>query len=86
MRDVAQLRERDFVLAIAARTEYDAVLHRFAEGHALLASRGRHLSQEETARQVHAAEDALRRTAQRLPRVLAAPPEGIASVDGPPPR
>ncbi len=85
LRDVAQLRERDFVLAAAARADYDQVLRRIAEGHALLASRSRHLSQEETARQVYAAEDALRRAAQRLPRVLAPPPEGIACVGGSPP-
>jgi hypothetical protein len=84
LRDVAQLRERDFALAAVARADYDQVLHRIGEGHALLASRSGRLSQEETARQVSAAEDALRRTAWRLPRVMAPPPEGIACVGAPP--
>jgi hypothetical protein len=82
IRDIAALRARDASIAAAARTGYGVVLSRIAEGHALMAARARHLSQEETARQVRAAEDRLRRAEAQLPRGLV-PPEGWLACPGP---
>jgi hypothetical protein len=82
-RDVAALRDRDFALRALARSRYAAVLARVAEGHALLKERSRHMSQQETVRQVHAAEDRLRRAAALLPQgVLAAAGEGTGRAGG----
>lgn len=67
-RDLAALRDREFVHRAAARAQYGAVLTRIAEGHALLKTRARRITQEETVRQVRAAEDSLRRAAALLPR------------------
>jgi hypothetical protein len=62
--------QREAALAgrAAARNAYVAVLGRIGEGQALLLERAAHLSQEETARQVRAAEAALRQAAALLPR------------------
>ena len=61
------------------------VLSRIAEGHALMAARARQLSQEETARQVRAAEDRLRRAeAACCPARCLVPPERLAGLPGPP--
>lgn len=79
VRDLAALRDREFAARAAARARYTAVLARIAEGHALLKARAPHISQEETIRQVRAAEDSLRRAAALLPQgaagTPAAPPE-----------
>jgi uncharacterized protein len=68
VRDWRAQREAELADRIAARVAYQAVLARVGEGQALLLDRAAHLSQEETARQVRAAEEALRRAATRLPR------------------
>jgi hypothetical protein len=73
-RDLAALRDREFATRAAARAQYGAVLARIAEGHALLKTRARHITQEETVRQVRAAEDNLRRAAALLPRGTIAGP------------
>jgi hypothetical protein len=53
---------------ISARSAYKRVLARIGEGQALLLDRVSHLAQEETARQLRAAEEALRRATALLPR------------------
>jgi hypothetical protein len=68
LQDVAALLDRDFGARAAARLNYAEVVRRIGEGHALLTERSRHLGQEETARQVRAAENRLRRAAALLPR------------------
>ncbi|MFZ4409648.1 MAG: hypothetical protein ACOYOH_20060 [Paracraurococcus sp.] len=60
-------REAEVAAGAAARDAYRAVLARIAEGQAVLLERSGHLRQEETARQVRAAETALRRAAALLP-------------------
>ncbi len=77
-RDLGIMRDREYAAAAAARGSYDLLLARIAEGHALLKARSTRLSQEETARSVRAAEDALRRAAELLPRAVAPSPAGIA--------
>jgi len=73
IRDLRALREADLAARVAGRQAYLAVLARLAEGQALLMERRSHLSQEETARQVRAAEATLRRAAALLPRGLVQP-------------
>lgn len=73
LRDLAALRDRELALRAAARANYLLVLARIAEGHALLKASARHITQEETIRQIRAAEDQLRRVSAALPRMLAAP-------------
>ncbi|MGK7871030.1 hypothetical protein [Falsiroseomonas sp. E2-1-a20] len=80
LRDVGVMRDRELAAAAEARANYDLVLKRIAEGHALLKLRAARLSQEETARQMRAAEDQLRRSAALLPRAMASTPAGIACV------
>ena len=58
----------------AARANYLTVLADIAAGHKLLAERLRHLTQEETQRQIRSAEAALRRAATALPRDMLALP------------
>jgi hypothetical protein len=74
LQDLAALLDREFGTRAAARLSYAEVVRQIGEGHALLTGRSRHLSQEETARQVRAAENRLRRAAALLPR------EGMASA------
>jgi len=82
LQDLAALLDREFGTRAAARLNYAEVVRQIGEGHALLTERSRHLSQEETARQVRAAENRLRRAAALLPR------EGMALAQfvGDPPR
>jgi hypothetical protein len=77
IRDVAALRDREFATREASRVLYARALAQVAEGHALLKERASHLSQQETARQVRAAQDRLARTAAPLPRTLAGSSIGI---------
>ncbi|MGG5890072.1 hypothetical protein ACLF3G_23340 [Falsiroseomonas sp. HC035] len=83
--DVGVMRDRDYATAAAARTNYGLVLARIAEGHALLKANASRLSQEETARSVRAAEDALRRAADLLPRALSPMPAGTSCAPPLPP-
>jgi hypothetical protein len=68
LQDLAVLLDREFGTRAAARLNYAEVVRQIGEGHALLTERSRHLGQEETARQVRAAENRLRRAAALLPR------------------
>ena len=77
IRDAAALRDREFATREASRVLYASALAQVAEGHALLKERASHLSQQETARQVRAAQDRLARTAAPLPRTLAGSSIGI---------
>ena len=97
IRDVAALRDRQFAARGASRELYARALVQVAEGHALLKERASHLSQQETARRVRAAQDRLARTAAPLPRILVGswvgipcpPPPSVeqqARPDGPRPR
>lgn len=67
MEDLGALRDREFATRAAARAAYAEVVTQIAAGHALLVERSGHLTQEETARQIRAAEDRLRRAAAALP-------------------
>lgn len=78
LRELAAMRDREYAAGKAARTNYDLVLASIAEGHALLKTRNARLSQAETARDIRAAEDALRRAADLLPRAMAPMPAGVA--------
>jgi hypothetical protein len=66
--DLATLYEAAFANRAAAIKNYQTVLADIARGHALLKERVAHLTQEETARQIRAAEAKLRRAGARLPR------------------
>ena len=68
LRDLAALHEAGFANRAAAFSNYQTVLADIARGHALLKERVSHLTQEETARQIRAAEAELRRAGVRLPR------------------
>jgi hypothetical protein len=68
LRDLAGLQEAAFANRAAAIKNYQTVLADIARGHALLKERVAHLTQEETARQIRAAEAELRRAGARLPR------------------
>ncbi|MCA3278754.1 MAG: hypothetical protein ING10_05750 [Roseomonas sp.] len=68
LRDLAALHEAGFANRAAAISNYRTVLTDIAKGHALLKERVSHLTQEETARQIRAAEAELRRAGARLPR------------------
>lgn len=68
LRDLAALHEAGFANRAAAISNYQTVLTDIAKGHALLKERVSHLTQEETARQIRAAEAELRRAGARLPR------------------
>lgn len=68
LRDLAGLHEAAFANRAAAIRNYQMVLADIAKGHALLKERAAHLTQEETARQIRAAEAELRRAGARLPR------------------
>jgi hypothetical protein len=68
LRDLATLHEAAFANRAAAIKNYQTVLADIARGHALLKERVSHLTQEETARQIRAAEAELRRAGARLPR------------------
>jgi hypothetical protein len=68
LRDLAALYEAASANRAAAIKNYQAVLADIARGHALLKERASHLTQEETARQIRAAEAELRRAGARLPR------------------
>lgn len=83
-RDIGAMRDREYAAGAAARAHYVLVLTRIAEGHALLKIRTGHLTQEETARQIRAAEDRLRRSAALLPWAMTSMPVGIACM-GPQP-
>jgi hypothetical protein len=72
-RDLVALRDREFASRALMRARYWAVLAEIGAGHALLKARARHISQEETIRQVRAAEDRLHRAAALLPQALLAP-------------
>jgi hypothetical protein len=78
IRDAAALRDREFAARVAARDTYLNALVQVAAGHVLLKERASHLSQEETARQVRAAQDRLLRVAAPLPALLVVAPGGIA--------
>jgi len=79
LQDLDTLREREVATDHAAYATYRQVLARIGEGHALLAARAGHLGQEETFRQLRAAEDALRRAMALLPPPLPAPaPQPLA--------
>jgi hypothetical protein len=80
IRDLAIMRDREYAAGAEARINYDRLLARIAEGHALLKARASYLRQEETARQLRAAEDQLRRSEALLPRAMASMPAGIACV------
>jgi hypothetical protein len=66
LRDLAALHEAGFANRAAAFSNYQTVLADIARGHALLRERVSHLTQEETARQIRAAEAELRRAGARL--------------------
>ena len=66
--EISAMRDEAFANRAAARVNYLAVLGDIAAGHKLLAERLRHLTQEETQRQIRAAEASLRRAAMALPR------------------
>lgn len=66
--EISAMRDEAFANRAAARANYLAVLGDIAAGHKLLAERLRHLTQEETQRQIRAAEASLRRAATALPR------------------
>ena len=68
IRDWRAQREAELAARAADRDAYCRVLARIAEGQAVLLERASRLSQAETARQVRAAEEALRRAAALLPR------------------
>jgi hypothetical protein len=68
LRDLAALYEAASANRAAAIKNYQTVLTDIARGHALLKERAFHLTQEETARQIRAAEGELRRAGARLPR------------------
>ena len=68
LRDLAALYEAASANRAAAIKNYQTVLADIAKGHALLKERVSHLTQEETARQIRAAEAELRRAGARLPR------------------
>jgi hypothetical protein len=68
IRDWRSQREVELESRISARSAYKRVLARIGEGQALLLDRVSHLAQEETARQLRAAEEALRRATALLPR------------------
>jgi hypothetical protein len=68
LRDLAALHEAAAANRAAAIRNYQTVLADIAKGHALLKERVAHLTQEETARQIRAAEAELRRASARLPR------------------
>jgi hypothetical protein len=80
IRDIGAMRDREYAAGAAARANYVLILARIAEGHALLKLRTSHLSQAETARQVRAEEDRLRRSAALLPWAMTSMPTGIACV------
>lgn len=73
LQDLGTLREREVAGDQAAYATYRDVLARIGEGHALLVARASHLGQEESFRQIRAAEDALRRAMAALPPPLPAP-------------
>ena len=83
VRDLGELRDRELAIRTAARANYRVVLTRIAEGHALLKARARHITQEESIRQIRAADDQLRRASAVLPRTLLAP---AAAGPGPGPQ
>jgi hypothetical protein len=68
LRDLSALHEAGASNRTAAIKNYQTVLADIAKGHALLKERVSHLTQEETARQIRAAEAELRRAGARLPR------------------
>lgn len=68
LRDLAALYEAASANRAAAIKNYQTVLADIARGHALLKERVSNLTQEETARQIRAAEAELRRAGARLPR------------------
>ena len=68
LRDLAALYGAAAANRSAAIKNYQTVLADIARGHALLKERVSHLTQEETARQIRAAEAELRRAGARLPR------------------
>ena len=68
LRDLTALHEAAAANRAAAIKNYQTVLTDIARGHALLKERVSHLTQEETARQIRAAEAELRRAGARLPR------------------
>jgi len=68
LRDLSALHEAAAANRAAAIRNYQTVLADIARGHALLKERVSHLTQEETARQIRAAEVELRRASVRLPR------------------
>lgn len=68
LRDLAALYEAASANRAAAIKNYETVLADIARGHALLKERVSNLTQEETARQIRAAEAELRRAGARLPR------------------
>lgn len=68
LRDLSALHDAAFANRAAAFKNYQTVLADIARGHALLKERVAHLTQEETARQIRAAEAELRRAGARLPR------------------
>lgn len=80
IRDLAGLRDRELAIRAAARVNYRLVLNRIAEGHALLKARARHITQEESIRQIRAAEDQLRRASAVLPRAIASPGPVIGTM------
>lgn len=81
LREVAALRDEGLAAREAAIAGYAAVLVQIGQGHVLLTARARHLAQEETGREVRAAEDRLRRAAAAQPRALAPLPDGVACPD-----
>ena len=68
LRDLAALYEAASANRAAAIKNYQTVLADIARGHALLKERVSNLTQDETARQIRAAEAELRRAGARLPR------------------
>jgi hypothetical protein len=68
LRDLTALHEAAAANRAAAIRNYQTVLTDIARGHALLKERASHLTQDETARQIRAAEAELRRAGARLPR------------------
>jgi hypothetical protein len=68
LRDLTALHEAAAANRAAAIKNYQTVLADIAKGHALLKERVSHLTQEETARQIRAAEAELRLAGARLPR------------------
>ena len=68
LRDLAALYEAASANRSAAIKNYQTVLADIARGHALLKERLSNLTQEETARQIRAAEAELHRAGARLPR------------------